>query len=132
MSENVQKVQELYAAFGRGDINTILENVTEGVTWGTIAASSNVPWHSMRNGREGVADFFSTIDREIEFSEFTPTVFAGAGPNVFVRIDIAYKLKKNGQEARTSAVHHFVVTDGRVTSFREYEDTALVSRVWNA
>jgi ketosteroid isomerase-like protein len=33
MSENVQKIQTLYEAFGRGDINTILDNLSDGVTW---------------------------------------------------------------------------------------------------
>lgn len=132
MSENVQKIQELYAAFGRGDINAILENVSDGVTWGTVSGSTNVPWHSMRSGREGVADFFSTIGREIEFTEFTPKVFAGSGEQVFVQIDMSYRLRKNGEAVKTSSVHQFVVNDGRVASFREYEDTDSVVRAWNA
>jgi ketosteroid isomerase-like protein len=35
MSEtNVQTMQELYAAFGRGEIDTILRSVSDDVTWG--------------------------------------------------------------------------------------------------
>jgi uncharacterized protein len=133
MSENVQKLQNLYAAFGRGDINAILENVSDGVTWGTDSIVSDVPWYSIRTGRAGVADFFSTLDREVEFTEFAPKVFAGAGDQVLVQVDIAYRMKKNGQAARVSSIHQFVVgADGKVTSFRAHEDTASVARAWNA
>jgi ketosteroid isomerase-like protein len=70
--------------------------------------------------------------REVEFTEFAPKIFAGAGENVFVQLDIAYRLKKNGATVKTSAVHHFVLDGGRVVSFREYEDTESVVKAWNA
>ena len=79
MSENnIQKMQSLYAAFGRGDINTILSNVSDDADWGTDTVANAVPWYGIRRGREGVADFFATLDREVEFTTFEPKVFAAA------------------------------------------------------
>jgi ketosteroid isomerase-like protein len=132
MSEkNVQLLQDMYAAFLRGDINTILANVTEDVTWGTPTVAQEVPWYRMRNGAAGVGDFFATLDREVEFTDFSPKLFAASGDDVIVFVDIAYKLKKNGKGASTGSMHRFNVRDGKVSSFRAFEDTAGVRDAWN-
>jgi ketosteroid isomerase-like protein len=132
MSDNVSKLQQMYAAFGRGDINTILENVTDDVTWGTETVVSEVPWYRVRSGREGVGDFFATLAREVDFPRFEPTIFAPVGDQVLVRLDYDYIFKKNGKGATTGAVHQFTLRDGKVSSFRAFEDTAAVRQAWNA
>src|SRR5437762_11179040 len=78
MSEqaNVSKLQEMYAAFSRGDVDTILRNVTDDCDWGTESViSAAVPWYIVRHGREGVGDFFSTLASEVDFQSFVPSVF---------------------------------------------------------
>jgi ketosteroid isomerase-like protein len=129
-SDNIQKLQQMYAAFGRGDIALILSNVSDDVDWGTDT-TANVPWYRIRHGRDGVADFFATLDREVEFTNFAPGGFAGAGDRVYVLVDIGYKLKKNGRAASTGSVHVFTMRDGIVTRFRAFEDTASVRDAWN-
>src|SRR6266849_3901720 len=111
-NDNIQKMQRLYAAFGRGDINTILSNVTPDADWGTDTVAKEVPWYGIRRGREGVGDFFATLDLEVEFTTFDPRIFAATGDMVFVHVDIAYKLKKNGRTASTGSVHEFTLKDG--------------------
>jgi uncharacterized protein len=129
-NDNVQKLQQLYAAFGRGDINMILSNVTDDVSWGTDT-SADVPWYRVREGRDGVGDFFATLAREVEFPEFTPSRFAGAGDVVYAHVDLTYKFKKNGRGASSGSVHEFTFRDGKVSRFRAFEDTATVNREWN-
>jgi uncharacterized protein len=131
MSDNVTKLQDLYAAFGRGDIQTILANVTEDVTWGTDSVAQEVPWYRLRQGREGVADFFATLARDVEFTNFAPTTFAIAGDDIIVYVDIAYRMKKNNRAAHTGSMHHFWMRDGKIARFRAFEDTAGVRDAWN-
>ena len=93
-NDNIRKLQELYDAFGRGDINTILSNVTDDVDWGTdSSAAPSVPWYTIRHGRDGVADFFATLDREVDFTNFAPGHFAGAGDRVYAHVDLTYRFK---------------------------------------
>ena len=132
MSEaNVPKMQELYAAFGRGDIDTILRSVSDDCTWGTDTIAREVPWYGIRTGRAAVGDFFATLAREVEFPRFEPTVFAGVGDQVFVHVDMEYRFRKNGRSASTGSLHEFTLRDGIVTRFRAYEDTAGVRDSWN-
>jgi len=131
MSDNVSKLQQMYAAFGRGDIQALLENMTDDVSWGTDTVVSEVPWYRVRNGRQEVGDFFATLAREVDFERFEPSVFAPAGVDVFVRVDYDYRFKKNGNGAVTGAVHQFTLRDGKVSRFRAFEDTAAVRAAWN-
>ena len=129
MSEqtNIAKLQQMYAAFGRGDIPMILGEVTDDVSWGTDTSVQNeVPWYRIRSGRDGVLDFFSTLANEVDFEHFEPTIFTAAGDQVFVKVDYTYRFKRNGKGASTSGIHTFTVRDGKVSLFRAYEDTAKV------
>src|ERR1043166_2768130 len=129
MSEqtNISKLQQLYAAFGRGEINTIAGECTEDVSWGTdTSAQADVPWYRIRSGRDGVIDFFTTLPGGVDFGRFEPNVWAAAGDQVFVRVDYTYRFKKNGKSSSTTGIHSFTVRDGKVSQFRAYEDTAKV------
>jgi ketosteroid isomerase-like protein len=131
MSDNVTKLQEMYAAFGRGEIDALLANVTDDVSWGIDTEVTDVPWYRLRSGREGVADFFAVLGQEVEFQKFEPSGFVAGGDAVFVNIDYVYKFRKNGKAASSKAVHRFELRDGKVTSFRAFEDTAAIRAAWN-
>lgn len=130
MTENVDKLQQMYAAFGRGDIATILDNVTDDVEWGVETVATEVPWYRLSRGRAGVAEFFEALGREVEFTKFQPTAFIPNGDEVIVQVDYDYRLRKNGKGAPVGSMHKFRVRDGKVTSFRAYEDTAAVRSAW--
>ena len=57
---NADVVQQNYAAVGRGDIPALLELLTDDVEW-TLQGPSVIPWAGTRNGRGGVAGFFSLL-----------------------------------------------------------------------
>lgn len=126
MNENVERLQQMYAAFGRGDIDTLLANVTDDVTWGIDTAASEVPTYGVRSGREGVADFFATLAEYVDFKSFEPRNFAAAGDEVLVTVDYDFQFRKNGKGMPMAALHRFRIRDGKVSSFRGYEDTAAV------
>ena len=63
---NQQTVQDIYAAFGRGDIPAILERLADDVRWdhlpdGGGAERHGVPWLVARTGRDDVAGFFEAL-----------------------------------------------------------------------
>jgi ketosteroid isomerase-like protein len=126
-NENIGKLQELYAAFGRGEISAITAQCTDDVSWGTdTSVQDEVPWYRIRSGRDGVADFFSTLAKEVDFERFEPNLWAAAGDQVLVRVDYTYRFKRNGKSASSTGIHAFTVRDGKVSQFRAYEDTAKV------
>lgn len=130
-NDNIRKLQELYAAFGRGDVAAIVSNCSEDVDWGTETVVQEIPWYRIRHGHDGVADFFTTLANEVDFEKFEPNLWAAAGDQVLVGVDYIYRFKKNSRSAAAKAIHKFTVRDGQVTQFRAYEDTAMVRDAWN-
>lgn len=130
MNENVEKLQQMYAAFGRGDIDTLLANVTDDVTWGVDTAAAEVPTYGVREGREGVADFFATLAEYVDFKSFEPKNFVASGDEVLVTVDYDFQFRKNGKGLPVAALHRFQLRNGKVSSFRAYEDTAAVRNAW--
>jgi ketosteroid isomerase-like protein len=55
---NTETVQEIYKAFGRGDVPAILDKLDDHVEWETQVPVPGVPWLQSRRGKENIADFF--------------------------------------------------------------------------
>jgi hypothetical protein len=88
---NVQTVNDIYAAFGRGDIPAILGKLADDVCWdhlpdGGGAQRHDVPWLRARTGRDEVAGFFEALGA-LELHVFAPTVILADGDTVVALID---------------------------------------------
>jgi uncharacterized protein len=66
---NLDTVQQIYAAFGRGDVPAILGHLHESVEWEYGVNSTDVPWLQPRHGREGAGAFFVALS-EIDIHRF--------------------------------------------------------------
>ncbi len=42
--DNIKTIQQVYEAFGRGDVAAIQDAVTDDVDWASEAASIGAPW----------------------------------------------------------------------------------------
>ncbi len=51
-SDNVATVKAIYDAFGRADIETILDAVCDDVDWATEGATGAAPWYGPRSGKD--------------------------------------------------------------------------------
>src|ERR1019366_8086589 len=51
-----ESIEQVYDAFGRGDVAAILDSVTDDVDWASEAKSSGAPWYGVRHGKDGVTD----------------------------------------------------------------------------
>ena len=69
---NIAHVQSLYAAFGRGDVATIVAGLTPDVDWQTVGRESDFPTLGPRKGTKAVEEFFRLVAENEDFSEFTP------------------------------------------------------------
>ena len=101
--KNVQLIQELYAAFGRGDVPAILDQLTDDVVW-YDPGPPEVPHAGRYSGREGVGRFFARTDETLEIDEFAPTEFLAQG--IASSFSAPYT-----RESRRRAVH--TTTSGR-------------------
>jgi ketosteroid isomerase-like protein len=127
---NIALVQSLYAAFGRGDIATIIKALAAEATWESVGRPSDFPTLGLRQGPAAVQQFFELVGHHLDFSEFSPKEFFAADDRVFVLGYYAMAVKKTGSKIDSDWVHIFTVRDGQVVAFREFTDTAKVAEAY--
>ena len=79
--ENVKLVQDLYAAFGRGDIPTILKALSSDVQWFN-SGSSGIPYAGKRQGVDQVAQFFQALSDNVMVKQFEPKEYVAQNDRV--------------------------------------------------
>lgn len=121
---NIESVKTMYAAFGRGEIGTIIDGTAGGVDWQTYGNKAHFPTLLAVKGHAGVQDFFKTVGDNLEFTEFAPQEFFTDGNTVVALGHYTTKVKKTGKTAASHWAHVFTFKDGKVVKFREYADTA--------
>jgi ketosteroid isomerase-like protein len=125
MSEaNVTLVRDLYAAFGRGDIDALMAGLSADVHWEVVGRREDYPLLGVRKGHQGAREFFQQLSEIQEAVEFAPREFLDAGDTVVVLGREKWKIRKTGKPAESEWAHFFTVRNGKVTMFREFCDTA--------
>ena len=129
----VAQVQAAYADFGRGDVPSLLNRLTDDIVWTTPGAGTAIPNAGRLQGKAQVAKFFEGIGDNLEFHEFNPSEFISQG-DVVVAIG-TWDATVRGTDVRIKDGFAMVfrLRDGKIAEFREYSDTreyaqALASR----
>lgn len=124
---NLDTVQGIYDAFGRGDLPAILDVLDPQVAWehwdSNSAQDAGVPHLQAVTGHDGVASFFGII-AGFTYYEFQVRGLA-AGPDVVladIHVDVEFP---NGQRFTDDELHLWRFgPDGAITELRHYVDTA--------
>jgi uncharacterized protein len=127
---NVDFVQSLYAAFGRGEIATIIKGLAAEVDWHCVGRQTDFPTFGPRRGQGEVDEFFKTVGANLDFSEFSPREFYAVDEKVFVLGQYAMTIRKTGRKMVSDWVHIFTIRNGKVTMFREFLDTAAAAEAY--
>ena len=127
---NVALAKNLYAAFGKGDVATIVAAMAPQVDWHSGGQASDVPTFGPRKGPAAVQEFFTLVGSSYTFSDFSPKEFYPIGDKVFVLGHYAMTVKKTGKAMASDWVHIFTIAGGKVTAFREFLDTARAAEAF--
>ena len=126
--QHIATIKAMYDALGRGDINAILERITDDVDWSTAAAIESAPWYGPRHGKDRVRSFFEGIAQTGPITEFTPLSFTSNDDgDVMVFIRYAFTVTATGKSGEMNLHHYWRFRDGKVCFVRSSEDTALVA-----
>jgi hypothetical protein len=124
---NVETIQAVYGAFGRGDVASILERVSDDVEFGFNVGNSEVPWHATFKGKRELPRFFEALASGTTVHAFVPEEFVHSGAHVVVAIRFEHTLKKTGRRITERQVQWWTLdAGGRVTRLQHFTDTAAV------
>ena len=119
---NLATIKEIYEAFGRGDVPTILSKLAPDVDWekweDNFAQRADVPYLRHKKGPEAVIEFFQEVG-QLGIREFKVlSVMEGANR-------VAAEIEIETGAFRDEEIHLWSFNDeGQVTRFRHYIDTA--------
>lgn len=127
MNTALQTVQQIYAAFARGDIPAIVELLDDDIQWETwernSAQAADVPWLRAGTGKTAALQFFDEIGRWT-FEDFQVLGLMASDSQVAAEAMVDAVLP-SGQRLRDEEMHLWNVNAaGKVTRFRHYADTA--------
>ena len=128
--DNVSFVKSIYAAFGRGEIPTVLGAMSADIQWHQAESNPYRPSGEAWVGPDAVLNnLFMKLGTEWDGFTVHPKTFHGAGGNVIVEGRYAGTYKPTGKSMYAQFCHVWDIKDGKLTRFQQYLDTAKVQDV---
>lgn len=131
-AQNKQLVEDVYAAFGRGDIPFVLGALHPEIEWWeaeNFIYSDKNPYRGPHSVLGGV---FMRLGSEWEKFACVPDEVLDAGDTVVGRGYYSGKYIPTGREVRAQFAHIFKFQDGKVVLFQQYTDTAQFEKAVSA
>ena len=129
---NTENAKRAYDLFKAGDLESLLDLYTDDADWEN-PLTENVPHMGKRKGKEQMTEFFHLVGEHSENIHFEPREFVAQGNKVVVLGDYAWRIRVTGKEYESDFVHVCTFNDdGKITSFKEYLDTAAARDAYTA
>jgi ketosteroid isomerase-like protein len=131
--DNVRLLQNLYEAFGRGEIPTVLGAMSPDIKWYQAESNPYRPSGEAWVGPDAVLNnLFMKLGAEWDGFAVHPRAFHGAEASVIVEARYSGTYKPTGRSMDAQVCHVWDVKDGKVTRFQQYVDTAKLRDVMEA
>ena len=124
--DNVQIVQQMFAALGQGNLAAALETYSENVDFRspvTRTMSAEISWAKPRHSREEVAEFFKELSEVVAIEKMEPLEITAEGNRVIVEVKNRFIVRSNGRNLEHDVVMVFKLREGKIVRNWHYYDT---------
>jgi ketosteroid isomerase-like protein len=121
--DNVDVVQGAWDAFGRGDIETVLEAISPTAQ---TRVPESLPWGGTYAGPDGFRDFLAKLGDSFEQFSATPQKVLGADDNHVVVLATTKGRTKGGATIEGSTIWIYQLREGKIADAETFGDTAQV------
>jgi ketosteroid isomerase-like protein len=130
---NVQILKDVYAAAERDDIPSVLAAFDPDIEWREAEGHPYQPdgtaWVGVDTVRQNL---FMNLDAEWDGFTVSPVQYHDAGDTVVVECRYSGVHNTTGKALDAQACHVWTLSQGKVTSFQQYVDTAQLQDVMGA
>lgn len=112
-------VERMFAAFGRGDIDALLETVHPESSWTYIGANPRTTKAEF-SGHDAVRKFFEGVLKRLDMSAFNMDEFIVEGDTVVIFGSETGTVRASGEHFHNEWSQKYVVRDGLIVEMREY------------
>jgi uncharacterized protein len=106
--------------------------LTDDVRWSTPGPPDVIPYAGLRTGHDQVAGYFKSFGEAVETTEFEPQKIFAQDDIVVVLGRYALRVVGTGNAIDNDWIHTFKLTEGKISAFEGYEDSAAVVAAFTA
>lgn len=125
--QNTRLVRDFYERFRNGEMAPLFSALAPDIEW-HVPPMQSVPFSGTWRGHDGVMQFMRTLGESQDVIEFSPEEFVAQDDEVIVLGRFRMRVKSTGRVSESAFAQVWTVDAGKITRFREYVDTAAVSR----
>jgi ketosteroid isomerase-like protein len=129
--QNIALIQTVFDAFGRGDIQTILNHLADDVDWRLETTATNIPFAGVRRGKQEVAGFFQLLGTTAEQHDLEISDYVADGDHVIALGRFSAVVKTTGKKLDGAVALAFKVEGGKITRFLDFVDSANASAAYS-
>ena len=118
--EPKQVVMSLFDAFGKGDMQTIRNLLSDDVDWLVPGDPEKMPWAGRLHGPDAVLKGMSGNVGATENLQITTKWMLSDGDKVVMLINEKAKVPKTGRSYDVDSVHIYTVKDGKIVRFENH------------
>lgn len=122
--ENTRLVQNLYEAFGRGDLAALTEMLADDIEWVNPGDPADNPNAGTFKGKEAVSAWFGRLASTRDYTAFEPREFIAQNDKVVALVYAEATVRDTGRAFASHEAHVWTVGDGKVDRLQIYLDTA--------
>ncbi|MFO8010368.1 MAG: nuclear transport factor 2 family protein [Dehalococcoidia bacterium] len=126
---NLQVVQRFISSIGAGDIENAMASLADDVYWESPVSMNPPPelgWARPRHGREQVLEFIRDMWGLVQPYVMDTLSITAQGDNVIIEGRHQCQVRATGKFYDHQWVQVFTLSDGLITSQRQYYDTAQI------
>jgi ketosteroid isomerase-like protein len=129
MADSLEVIRSVYAAFAKGDVQTVLGLLSDKVEWNEAEHFPYWPGGPIVGPQAVLTGVFARIPND--FDGFTVDVgrLVGGGDTVLAEVRYRGTAKATGKRLDAQVAHVWDVRDGKVVRFQQYADTWHIAQV---
>jgi uncharacterized protein len=121
--DNVDVVQHAWEAFGRGDIDAVLDAIAPNAE---TRLPESLPWGGTYLGPDGFRDFLTRLGEAFEQFKATPEKVLGADDNHVIVVAKTKGKARGGGVLEGNTVWIYQLRDGKIADAESWGDSAQV------
>jgi uncharacterized protein len=123
-NSNAQLVREMYQSFQRGDLDGVLNQMAEQITWNVPGPA---PFAGLREGRDQVRNFFIELSQTVAMEQFTVDHVVADGDKVVVLGRERMRVNVTGRNLDFSFAHVYTISDRKVIKANLFNDSSATA-----
>ena len=126
MTEPVRVIQDMYAAFQKGDVPAVLALMGEDIEL-SHNQTPDLPYSGDYRGRAEAARFFEKLGAAVQVSSFTPERYVCQGDEVVAMGQWSGIARPTGKPFTARWAMYWRVKDGQAVAYTNYEDSGVTA-----